>query len=87
MKRDAKAHANRYIESLRTWGNSTYRAGLHSSRSEEEKDQIVDELYRRYEADVAAAPEDHGADYVHAYMWIEKTSEKMNSEVRALREG
>ena len=48
--------------------------GLSDSRSSEEKEKIVDELFRRYEDEVAKCPEDHGLDFVNAYMVIEKTN-------------
>jgi hypothetical protein len=70
--RDAKAHAAWYVPTLRTWSNSTFLSALSSTRSEAERAAVVDELFRRYEAEVAAAPELHGMDYVHCYMHIEK---------------
>ena len=46
---------------------------LSDSRSAEEKATIVDEFFKRYEIEVAKHREDHGMDYVHAYMIIAKT--------------
>ena len=46
--------------------------GLSDKRSPEEKQAIVDELFKRYENEVAKCPEDHGIDLVCAYMLIEK---------------
>ena len=68
----AKAHAKWYVPTTRTWSNSVFRSALDSSRSEAEKDEIVDEMFRRYEADVAVAPQDHGMDYIHAHIHIQK---------------
>lgn len=45
---------------------------LSDSRSPEEKATIVDEFFKRYEIEVAKRPEDHGMDYVHAYIVIAK---------------
>ena len=45
---------------------------LSDSRTSEEKAKIVDEFFERYEKEVAKRPEDHGMDYVHAYMVIRK---------------
>ena len=45
---------------------------LSDSRSPEEKANIVDEFFKRYENEVAKRPEDHGMDYVHAYIVIAK---------------
>ena len=46
--------------------------GLSASRSTTEKTKIVDEFFRRYEAEVAENPADHGMDFVHCFMFIEK---------------
>ena len=67
-----RAHAKWFIPTTRTWSNSTYISGLSDSRSPEEKAQIVDEFFSRYEDEVAAAPADHAIDYVHAYIVMEK---------------
>lgn len=47
--------------------------GLSDKRAPEEKQAIVDELFERYENEVAKCPEDHGIDLVCAYMLIEKS--------------
>lgn len=47
--------------------------GLSDRRSPKEKQAIVDELFKRYENEVAKCPEDHGIDLVSAYMLIEKS--------------
>ncbi|KAJ7377998.1 hypothetical protein OS493_025316 [Desmophyllum pertusum] len=69
---DPKAHAQRYIPAVRTWSNATFTSGLSDSRSPEEKENIVDELFKRYEHEVVKRPEDHGACHVLAYMVIAK---------------
>ncbi|XP_028515296.1 uncharacterized protein LOC114575174 [Exaiptasia diaphana] len=71
-KGDPKEHAKRYVASIRTWSNATLISGLADSRSAEKKSRIVDELYHRYESLVAKNPEDHGVDFVHAYIVIRK---------------
>ena len=48
-------------------------AGISENRSPEEKAEIVDEFFKRYENQVAKHPEDHGKDYVNAFMVIEKS--------------
>jgi hypothetical protein len=60
------------VPTTRTWSNSTYSNGLDGSRSAEEKAALVDELFDRYAALVAEAPEEHAMDYVHCYAVIEK---------------
>mmetsp|Transcript_6788 Transcript_6788/g.15027 ORF Transcript_6788/g.15027 Transcript_6788/m.15027 type:complete len:382 (-) Transcript_6788:349-1494(-) len=71
---DALAHAKWYVPTLRTWSNSTFTSGLSAERPAAEKAALADELFQRYEQEVAAAPELHGMDYVHCYMHIEKVS-------------
>ena len=68
---DAAGHAANYVPTTRTWSNSTFLAGV-GGRPEEERHRLVDELFRRYEARVAAAPADHAMDYTHAYVHAEK---------------
>lgn len=50
-----------------------FTVGLSDKRAPEEKQAIVDELFERYENEVAKCPEDHGIDLVCAYMLIEKS--------------
>ena len=66
------AHAKEYILGTRVWSNSTYRSALSDSRTEEEKDKIVDEFFARYEADVVQSPEEHAIDSVHCYVQFKK---------------
>ena len=65
---DGKAFAKAYIPTLRSWSEPVFLAGLKEERSPEEKAEIVDAFYRRYEDLVAKSPEGHGMDYVHCYM-------------------
>jgi indole-3-acetate O-methyltransferase len=69
----ARAHARRYVPTTRTWSNSTFEAGLARARPAAERAALVEELFRRYEDAVAAAPGDHAMDYLHVYMALEKT--------------
>ena len=70
---DAAAHATRYIPTTRTWSNSTLVSGLDAAkRSQEERDAIVDEMFARYEARVAADPDNHAMDYTHSYIKMVK---------------
>ena len=73
IKRTAREHAAWFVPTTRTWSNSTYMNALDASqRSEEERKSIVDAFFQRYEERVAQAPEEHGMDYVHAYIVMEK---------------
>ena len=63
-----------FYESKLSFFDYLHFSALSDSRTSEEKANIVDELFQRYEKEVAKRPEDHGMDYVHAYMVIEKVS-------------
>lgn len=69
---DPKEHARWYVPCTRTWSNATFVSALSDSRTSEEKANIVEELFQRYEKEVAKRPEDHGLEHVHAFMVIEK---------------
>eukprot|EP00761_Pharyngomonas_kirbyi_P012092 gb/GECH01012119.1/.p1 GENE.gb/GECH01012119.1/~~gb/GECH01012119.1/.p1 ORF type:complete len:396 (+),score=85.61 gb/GECH01012119.1/:1-1188(+) len=71
-KRTPRQQAEAYVPTTRTWSNSSFLNGLSDDRSDEEKQKIVDEFFKKYEDLVAEAPEKHGMDYVHCYMVIEK---------------
>lgn len=57
---------------VRTWSNSSFLSGLNKKRPEKERTKLVDELYNRYTASIAAEPHRHAMDYVHAYIHAEK---------------
>lgn len=67
-----KAYADDYLETTRTWSNSTFLAGALPFVGRAEATRMVDELFRRYKECVAQNPADHGMDYVHGYMVFEK---------------
>lgn len=70
---DAVAHAADFVPTTRTWSNSTFVTGATSSGvPQAEADAMVDEMFRRYEARVALAPEEHAMDYVHSYLHVTK---------------
>ncbi|XP_028515294.1 probable caffeine synthase 2 isoform X2 [Exaiptasia diaphana] len=71
-KGDPKEHAKRYVASIRIWTNATFIEGLSNSRSAEEKSNIVDDLYHRYESLVAKHPEDHEFYFLQAYIVLRK---------------
>lgn len=70
--RDAARFAEEYIPTLRSWSEPVFAKGLAETRPAEERAAIVDEFYDRYGKLVAASPEGHGMDYVHAYMICRK---------------
>jgi hypothetical protein len=69
---DAAAFAKAYIPTLRSWSEPVFFSGLTDERLPEERAEIIDDFYGRYEARVAEAPEGHGMDYVHCYMICRK---------------
>ena len=71
-KGDPVAFARSYIPTLRSWSESTFMGGLDPARPAAERMAIVDRFYGAYEANVAAAPNGHGMDYVHCFMTVSK---------------
>jgi len=69
---DAAQFARDYIPTLRSWSAATFRAALDTSRSEDERDGIIENFYGTYETMVREAPEGHAMDYVHVYLTISK---------------
>lgn len=70
--KDADRFAVEYLPTLRSWSEATFLGGLDASRDGEERQAIMDEFYGRYQKAVAAAPEGHAMDYVHAYLICRK---------------
>lgn len=69
---DAAAFAKAYIPTLRSWSEPVFLSGLAAARPRTERAAIVDDFYGRYEALVAASPEEHAMDYVHCYLICRK---------------
>lgn len=62
---DPMEHAQWFVPTTRTWSNSTFLSALDESRSMEEREALVEEMYQRYASRVAEDPSRHGMDYVH----------------------
>ena len=69
---DAVRFAREYLPTLRSWSEATFVNGLSPGRPPEEKAEIVDEFYGRYQTRVAGSPVGHAMDYVHCYLICEK---------------
>jgi hypothetical protein len=69
---DPAAFAREYIPTLRSWTESTFFGALDQARPVPERQAIIERFYGAYQAEVAAAPEGHGMDYVHCFMVISK---------------
>ena len=67
-----RKQAQRYVPNLKRWSNYTFYAGLSDSRSDEEKAELVEEMWTKYEDAVAEAAEEHGMNFVHAYVRVRK---------------
>lgn len=69
---DASAFAKAYIPTIRSWNESIFKGALSDTRSEAEKNELIESYYGLYEQQVRENPEGHGMGYVHAYMTLEK---------------
>jgi hypothetical protein len=65
---DAARFAREYIPTLRSWSEPTFASGLSSDRPPEQRAEILDEYFGRYEKFVAADPKGHGMDYIHVHL-------------------
>ena len=61
-----------YVSDPRRWGHHAFYSGLSDSRSDEEKTELVEEMWRKYEDRVAEAPEEHALRAVYAYLCVKK---------------
>ena len=71
-KMSAIEFAASLIPTMRSWSETVFRSALNT-RPIEEATKIVDAFYGSYEAEVAANPDGHAMDYIHAIMEIEKS--------------
>ena len=69
---DPATYAETFVPTTRTWSNSTFESGLSGTRSEQERAALADEMFTRYAARITKKPQDHGMDYVHAYLRFHK---------------
>jgi len=71
---DDRAAAKGIIGTMRTWSNSSFLTALSGSRPAAERQALVDELYQRYEDEIAQDPASHHMDYAHHYILVEKVA-------------
>ncbi|OED42910.1 hypothetical protein AB833_05025 [Chromatiales bacterium (ex Bugula neritina AB1)] len=64
--------AAQFVNTHRSWTETTFRAGISTQRSPAEVTNILDELYTRYEQTVLQAPHGHGKDLLHVYLVARK---------------
>ncbi len=67
-----KEFAASLIPTMRSWSETVFSSAL-VDREQQEAQAIVDQFYQCYEDEIAAAPDGHAMDYIHAIMEIEKT--------------
>ena len=72
----AREFAESYVPTLRSWSEAVFLSGLNEARPMEERHQIVDTFYQRYEDRVASDPSGHAMDYVHCYLAVKKTADQ-----------
>ena len=72
----ARAFAESYIPTLRSWSEAVFLSGLDDASPLEELHEIVDAFYKRYEDRVASDPDGHAMDYVHCYIAIRKIADR-----------
>ncbi len=61
-------------KSAQIWSAAGFYAALAPSRSEQEKEHILEEIYSKYAARVAKDPAQHGVDCVFHVLCIEKVA-------------
>jgi len=66
--------ARSYVPTLRSWSETVFLNALNPERGPQERANIVDTFYQRYEDLVAESPAGHAMDYVHCYIAIEKVT-------------
>jgi len=67
-----REYAEWFVPTTKTWSHSTFKSALNDTRSEEEKERIMDQFWENYMTLVEKNPKEHGMDYVHAYIVFEK---------------
>jgi len=71
---NARDFAQQFVNTHRSWTETTFVAGLAREREMNDKKRIVDELYRRYIELVVQHPVGHGKDLVHLYLVTKKVA-------------
>lgn len=70
---DARAAAEYFVPTTRTWSNSTFVSGAtRAGRSPGEAAAMADDMFAKYVDLVAEDPAQHAMDYVHSYAHAEK---------------
>mmetsp|Transcript_4366 Transcript_4366/g.6134 ORF Transcript_4366/g.6134 Transcript_4366/m.6134 type:complete len:404 (+) Transcript_4366:268-1479(+) len=67
---DEREYAEWFVPTTRTWSHSTFRDALRIERTD--KEEVMAAFWENYKSIVEKNPKDHGMDYVHAYLILEK---------------
>jgi len=70
--KSAREYAEWFVPTTRTWSHSTFKSGLKTDRTDEDKEKVMGQFWENYMTLVEKNPEIHGMDYVHAYIVFEK---------------
>jgi len=76
---EVQTFASQFVNTHRSWTETTFRAGLSPERPAAEINALLDELYRRYEQRVIASPGGHGKDLLHLYLVAAKRSPRYSA--------
>ena len=68
----ASEYAKWFVPTTRTWSHSTFSNALGTQRTADEKEAILERFWQNYMDIVAQNPDEHGMDYVHNYIVLEK---------------
>ena len=71
-EKSPRQYAEDFVPTTKTWSHSTFKSGLRADRSEDEKEDIMNQFWENYTSLVEQEPEIHGMDYSHAYIVLEK---------------
>ena len=69
---NAEKFAEDYIPTIRSWNESIFFNALTPERPLEQRREIIEDYYARYQTMVRENPDGHGMDYVHAYTVISR---------------
>jgi len=66
----AREYAEWFVPTTKSWSHSTFRDALKVERPD--KEEVLNQFWENYVSLVVDKPEDHGMDYAHAYLVLEK---------------
>lgn len=70
--KSARMYAENFVRTTKSWSHSTFKDGLKTDRSDDDKEAVMSQFWENYISLVEKNPEAHGMDYVHAYIVLKK---------------